>query len=76
VGDPHGRATGNAGGRVEASLHDLEVPVRGLTRHPAAARVHGAEIVGGDLSHADSLGPALDSVDTGSLVWQRATVFS
>lgn len=50
--------------------------MRGLTRDRAAVRVHGAEIVGVDLSHADSLGPALDGVDTGSLVWHQATVFS
>jgi uncharacterized protein YbjT (DUF2867 family) len=67
-------ATGNVGGRVAARLLDLEVPVRALTRDPAGARLPGAEIVGGDLSHADSLGAALDEVDTVFLVWHQASV--
>jgi uncharacterized protein YbjT (DUF2867 family) len=67
-------ATGNVGGRVAARLLDLEVPVRALTRDPASARLPGAEIVGGDLSHADSLGAAFDGVDTVFLVWHQASV--
>ncbi|MDX8036026.1 NAD(P)H-binding protein [Lentzea sp. BCCO 10_0856] len=43
-------ATGTIGGHVTTRLLDTGVPVRAMTRDPAAARLpDGVEVVGGDL---------------------------
>jgi uncharacterized protein YbjT (DUF2867 family) len=67
-------ATGNVGSRIVAELLGRGLPVRALTRSPSMARLpEGAEVAGGDLSDADSLGPALEGVDAVFLVWHQAS---
>jgi uncharacterized protein YbjT (DUF2867 family) len=67
-------ATGNVGRHVVADLHDAGVPVRALTRHPDTARLPaGVEVVGGDLTAPDTLGPALAGVGAVFLLWPYVT---
>lgn len=58
-------ATGEIGRYVVADLVAAGIPVRGLTRNPAAARAAAprAEWVAGDLREPDSLKAALNGVD-------------
>ncbi len=63
-------ATGNVGRHVVARLLESGAGVRALTRDPEAARLpEGAEVVRGDLAAPESLGAALDGVDSVFLVW-------
>jgi len=63
-------ATGRVGGQVVSQLLDTGVAVRALTRNPdATALPDGVEVVGGDLSDADTLDAALDGVDAVLLVF-------
>jgi uncharacterized protein YbjT (DUF2867 family) len=65
---------GKVGRNVVSSLHGSGAPVRVLTRHPALAEIPGGvEVVGGDLSHADTLGSYLDDVDAVFLIWPQST---
>ncbi len=65
---------GKVGRHVVSRLHGSGAPVRVLTRHPALADVPGGvEVVGGDLSHADSLAPCLDGVEAVFLIWPQPT---
>src|SRR5712691_2875158 len=59
--------TGRLGRQVVELLVQRGRPVRVLTRDPRRAalpRTGGVQLVGGDLRQRDSLGPALDGVDT------------
>src|SRR4029453_13930082 len=63
-------ATGNVGPELVAQLRPAGPAVCALTRNPNAANLPGdVEIVAGDLSAPDTLGPALDGVDDVFLVW-------
>ncbi len=63
-------ATGPLGREVVARLLAAGVPVRALTRAPAAARLPaGVEVVAGDLTQPDSLESARDDVDAVFLIW-------
>ncbi|MEU7699759.1 NmrA family NAD(P)-binding protein [Streptomyces sp. NPDC039028] len=56
-------ATGTVGRQVVGALREAGAPVRALTRRPGeAAFGRGVEVVGGDLTDAASLAPALDGV--------------
>lgn len=68
-------ATGTVGGEVVAQLHAAGVPVRAVTRSPAAARVPDTvDVAGADLSQPHTLEPALRDVDAVFLVWPFTTV--
>src|SRR5260370_42499778 len=59
--------TGRLGRQVVELLVQRGRPVRVLTRDPRRAalpRTGGVQVVGGGLRQRDSLGPALDGVDT------------
>lgn len=57
-------ATGTVGRELIANLLPLDVPVRALSRDPGRADLPaGIEVVTGDLSQPDTLGPALHGVD-------------
>jgi uncharacterized protein YbjT (DUF2867 family) len=64
-------ATGRVGRLVVEMLSDADVPVRALTRRPAAAATLPAsvEIVTGDLTVPESIDAALPGVRTAFLVW-------
>ena len=63
-------ATGRVGRLVVAELLGAGVPVRALTRQPAAAGLPAAvEVVAGDLTVPDSLDAALQGVGAVFLVW-------
>jgi uncharacterized protein YbjT (DUF2867 family) len=63
-------ATGRVGGQVVSQLLGAGVAVRALTRDPEGAWLpDGVEVVGGDLSDADTLDAALDGVDSVFLVF-------
>jgi uncharacterized protein YbjT (DUF2867 family) len=63
-------ATGRVGRVVVAQLLDAGVPVRALTRLPAAAGLPaGVEVVSGDLSVPESLDAGLQGVSAVFLVW-------
>ena len=63
-------ATGRVGRAVVAQLLDAGVPVRALTRRPAAAGLPAAvEVVGGDLTVPESLDAGLQGVGAVFLVW-------
>jgi uncharacterized protein YbjT (DUF2867 family) len=63
-------ATGRVGRVVVAELLVAGVPVRALTRRPAAARLPAAvEVVSGDLTVPESLEVALQGVSAVFLVW-------
>jgi uncharacterized protein YbjT (DUF2867 family) len=63
-------ATGRVGRLVVAELLDAGIPVRALTRQPAAAQLPaGVEVVGGDLTAPPSLDAALQGVSAVFLVW-------
>jgi uncharacterized protein YbjT (DUF2867 family) len=63
-------ATGRIGRAVITELLQAGVPVRALTRNPAVAALPAAvDVVAGDFTEPDSLGPALDGVRTAFLVW-------
>jgi len=63
-------ATGRVGRVVIAQLLDAGVPVRALTRRPAAARLPAAvEVVSGDLTVPESLDAGLHGVGAVFLVW-------
>lgn len=65
---------GNVGRHVVSQLHEAGAPVRVLTRHPELADVPEAvDVVGGDLSRADTLGPLLDGVGAVFLIWPQPT---
>ncbi|RCV52916.1 NAD(P)H-binding protein [Marinitenerispora sediminis] len=67
-------ATGNVGRQVVTQLRAEGVPVRALTRDPAAARLpDGVTVLRGDLSDPDSLAGALDGVRAVFLVWPFLT---
>jgi uncharacterized protein YbjT (DUF2867 family) len=62
-------ATGNVGGALAAQLAETGRPFRALTRNPSNPHVPpGLPLVQGDLFDADSLGAALDGVDSIFLV--------
>ena len=59
--------TGFVGPRVVAALRDRDLPVRALARRPAreeALRALGVELVEGDVTKPETLGPALAGADT------------
>ena len=63
-------ATGRVGRVVVDQLLDADVPVRALTRRPAAARLPAAvEVVSGDLTVPESLDAGLQGVTAVFLVW-------
>jgi uncharacterized protein YbjT (DUF2867 family) len=63
-------ATGRFGRAVIAELLEAGVPVRALTRHPAAAELPaGVEVVTGDLTEPASLDAALRGIDSVFLLW-------
>ncbi|MDQ2788198.1 MAG: nucleoside-diphosphate sugar epimerase [Pseudonocardiales bacterium] len=63
-------ATGKIGGQVVVQLLGTGAVVRALTRKPdATALPDGVEVVGGDLSDADTLDTALEGVDAVFLVF-------
>jgi uncharacterized protein YbjT (DUF2867 family) len=63
-------ATGRVGRAVVAQLLDAGVPVRALTRRPAAGGLPAAvEVVAGDLTVPESLDPALQDVSAVFLLW-------
>lgn len=63
-------ATGRIGRRVVHQLLDGGVPVRALTRRPAAAALPAAvEVIAGDLTAPESLEAALHGADSVFLVW-------
>src|SRR5882672_2974452 len=63
-------ATGRVGRAVVDQLLGAGVPVRALTRRPAAARLPAAvEVVAGDLTVPESLDAALQGVSAVFLVW-------
>ena len=63
-------ATGRVGRVVIAQLLDAGVPVRALTRRPAAAGLPAAvEVVSGDLTVPESLDAGLQGVSAVFLVW-------
>jgi len=63
-------ATGRVGRIVVAQLLDAGVPVRALTRRPAAAGLPAAvEVVSGDLTVPESLDAGLHGVSAVFLVW-------
>jgi uncharacterized protein YbjT (DUF2867 family) len=65
-------ATGNIGQHVVAGLLDRGAAVRTMSRHPVPAATslpRGVEVVGGDLTDADSLAAALSGVDAVFLLW-------
>ena len=63
-------ATGRVGRVVVGQLVDAGVPVRALTRRPAAATLpENVEVVTGDLTVPESLDAALRGVGTVFLVW-------
>jgi uncharacterized protein YbjT (DUF2867 family) len=65
-------ATGRVGRAVVAQLLDAGVPVRALTRRPAAAALPAAvEIVAGDLTVPDSLEAALQGAGSVFLLGPR-----
>jgi uncharacterized protein YbjT (DUF2867 family) len=67
-------ATGNVGRPLIDALLARGALVRALTRHPAAAALPPeVDVVGGDLSIAASLEPALAGVDTVFLLWRQDT---
>jgi uncharacterized protein YbjT (DUF2867 family) len=66
-------ATGRVGRVVVTQLLGAGVPVRALTRRPAAAGLPAAvEVVSGDLTAPDSLDAALQGVSAVFLVWTAA----
>ena len=66
-------ATGRVGRCVVAELLDAGVPVRALTRRPAAAALPAAvDVVSGDLTVPESLDAALHGVSAVLLVWTAA----
>ncbi|PZS36662.1 MAG: nucleoside-diphosphate sugar epimerase [Pseudonocardiales bacterium] len=63
-------ATGRVGGQVISQLTGTGAAVRALTRNPdTTALPGGVEVVGGDLSDADTLDAALEGVDAVFLVF-------
>ncbi|WP_432969960.1 SDR family oxidoreductase [Dactylosporangium sp. CA-233914] len=63
-------STGNVGRQVVTQLAEGGLPVRALARRPERAGLpDGVEVVQGDLSDLDSLGPALRDVDSVFLMW-------
>src|ERR1700729_2451456 len=63
-------ATGRVGRAVVGQLLDAGVPVRALTRRPAAAALPGnVDVVAGDLTVPESLDAALRGVGAVFLVW-------
>ena len=63
-------ATGRIGRVVVDQLLAVSVPVRALTRRPAAAGLPSAvEVVSGDLTVPESLGPGLQGAGSVFLVW-------
>lgn len=63
-------ATGRVGGSALVQLLEHGAAVRALVRDPRRATLpDGVEAVHGDLADPDSLGPALDGVDSVFLVW-------
>ena len=62
-------ATGNVGGQVVSQLAGEGAAVRAFVRDPAAALPDGAEAVRGNLSEPETLGAALEGVDSVFLVW-------
>src|SRR6266571_5046245 len=63
-------STGRVGRVLVAQLLDAGVPVRALTRRPAAARLPAAvEVVSGDLTVPESLDAGLHGVGAVFLVW-------
>jgi uncharacterized protein YbjT (DUF2867 family) len=63
-------ATGSIGRVVIAALLDAGVPVRALTRRPAAAELPPAvDVVSGDLTVPESLDAALQDVSAVFLMW-------
>jgi uncharacterized protein YbjT (DUF2867 family) len=67
-------ATGRVGRALVACLLDRGVPVRALSRDPAAANLTlGLEVVPGDLAEPGSLEPALGGVESVFLLWPFTT---
>jgi uncharacterized protein YbjT (DUF2867 family) len=63
-------ATGRVGRLVVAQLLDAGIPVRALTRRPAAAALPAAvEVISGDLSVPESLDAGLQGAGAVFLVW-------
>jgi uncharacterized protein YbjT (DUF2867 family) len=65
-------ATGGVGRSLVDDLIARGAPVRALSRDPARADLP-VEVVGGDLSEAASLVPALEGVDTVFLLWPQGS---
>ena len=72
-------ATGSIGRAVIAALLDAGVPVRALTRRPAAAELPAAvDLVSGDLTVPESLDAAPQDISAVFLMWtapDAASVF-
>jgi uncharacterized protein YbjT (DUF2867 family) len=67
-------ATGTVGRQAVSQLLGAGAAVRALAHHPDAAHLPGdVDVVGGDLSDADTLAPALDGVEAVFLVWPFTT---
>jgi len=63
-------ATGNVGRHVVEALRHAGAPVRALARRPEAAGLPAdVEVVAGDLTAPESLGPALDGTSSAFLLW-------
>ncbi|MFN7996207.1 MAG: NAD(P)H-binding protein [Bryobacteraceae bacterium] len=62
-------ATGTVGKPLVERLTAVGAPVRALVRSPGAATLPEVEIVSGDLTVPETLGPALNNVDAVFLVW-------
>ena len=62
-------ATGTVGRNVVSQLLDTGVEVRAMTRDPSTAGLPEVEVVRGDLTVPETLGPCLDGVDIVFLVW-------
>ena len=66
--------TGRVGRHVVSALHEAGAPVRVLSRTPSDATVpDGVELVGGDLSSAETLEPVLRDVDAVFFIWPQPT---
>ncbi|AXB45210.1 NAD(P)H-binding protein [Amycolatopsis albispora] len=62
-------ATGNVGGHVLRQLRERGVPVRALTRNPAAAKLpDDVEVVAGDLAAPETLDAAFEGVSAAYLI--------
>jgi uncharacterized protein YbjT (DUF2867 family) len=62
-------ATGTVGRQVVSQLLATDVEVRAMTRNPESVALPEVEVVRGDLTIPETLGPCLDGIDAVFLVW-------